>query len=183
MTPSTEIKNRIMKTRILQNLGVSVLLMLTILAVHAQPPDGGPKGDRIQALRIAYISKELNLTPDEAKVFWPIYDQRDAELKALRRDRRDEIEDIKENFETMSDAEVDKAVTEMFSIQQKEVEINQRYYAEFKKVIPMRKAALLFRCERQFRNILLREMQEHRPGGPPGGRPGGGPGSAPGGNK
>ena len=38
-------------------------------------------GNRLEALKIAYITKRLDLSPEEAQKFWPIYNQYAEELK------------------------------------------------------------------------------------------------------
>ena len=49
---------------------------------HAQD-DEGKRGERIQALKIAFITQKLNLTTDEAQKFWPVYSQYENEIKQL----------------------------------------------------------------------------------------------------
>jgi hypothetical protein len=58
---------------------ISVFTFFFIL-VQAQP---GPGGEKVQALYIAYVSKQLNLTPDEAQRFWPVHEQYDQELSSI----------------------------------------------------------------------------------------------------
>ena len=41
-------------------------------------------GNRLEALKIAYITNKLNLSPEEAQKFWPIYNQYSLELKVAR---------------------------------------------------------------------------------------------------
>ena len=65
---------------ILLTLGFTFAFIFS--AYSQQNPD---REDKIQALYIAYISQELNLTQDEAKQFWPVHTQYDAELKAINR--------------------------------------------------------------------------------------------------
>ncbi len=48
---------------------------------QAQP---GDKSEKIEALYIAYMTRELNLTEAEAKTFWPVHASFDAELRNLR---------------------------------------------------------------------------------------------------
>ena len=41
------------------------------------------KAERIQALKIAFITQKLQLTADEAQKFWPVYNQYDNEIRSL----------------------------------------------------------------------------------------------------
>ena len=38
-------------------------------------------GEKIQSLKIAFITQKLQLTPDEAQKFWPVYNQYDNEIR------------------------------------------------------------------------------------------------------
>ncbi len=58
------------------------ILLLTGFAAQAQP--GGNREDKIEALYVAYMTRELNLTEDDAQKFWPVHRQYDNEVKALR---------------------------------------------------------------------------------------------------
>ena len=54
------------------------LLVYTCAISFAQPPEDDnnkEKREQIQAQKIAFISTQLELTPDEAQKFWPIYNR------------------------------------------------------------------------------------------------------------
>src|SRR6185295_745050 len=46
--------------------------------------------NRIDAIKIAYLTKELELSPDEAKAFWPLYDRYTGEIKSTLKDSKDD---------------------------------------------------------------------------------------------
>ena len=50
---------------------------VTMLAQHPR--------ERLEALKTAFITRELQLTAEEAKGFWPIYENYSSTLKELRR--------------------------------------------------------------------------------------------------
>lgn len=53
---------------------------------------GEARRNKIEAIQIAYLTKELALTPDEAEKFWPVYNEYRGELTNTRRDaRNDEV--------------------------------------------------------------------------------------------
>ena len=165
-----------------------LLLMLSWTMAVAQPGGGG--GQDLEAIRIGYITKKLSLTPDEAKVFWPVYDGYRTEMKEVRGDMRETAQAAREDFDVMTDAEVETAVNKMLDGRRKELEITLRYHEQFKKVMNIRKIAKLYKAEREFTQLLLTRLQERQNGpgsggpanpGAPGQRPGGGGGGRPGG--
>src|ERR1700712_1124417 len=58
---------------------------------QAQRAEGG----RIDALKIAYITKKLDLNPEEAQRFWPIYNQYMVEIKSARQQYQGDKDELK----------------------------------------------------------------------------------------
>lgn len=156
-----------------------LLLMMVMLAcgILAQAQTVKPQGDpqKVEALKISFITNKLNLTPEEAKVFWPIYNQYEDEKKALRKSTFGEKEDMK-SIDEMTDAEAQKFIDNQIAFKAKELDLNKKYIAEFKKVLPVKKVAKLLMVEEHFKKMLLEKAKEtgppHEPGQPQGPKPG-----------
>ena len=159
----------------MKKLILSTLFLVLLFSGIAWAQPGG--GADLDAIRVGYITKKLSLTADEAKLFWPVYDAYKAELKAVRLDQREVAKAAKEDFDTMSDKEVEAAIDDMLGNRRKELDITMRYHEEFKKVLPIRKGAKLYRAELEFTQLLIERLQNAgaNGGGPRsnGGRPGG----------
>jgi hypothetical protein len=159
---------------------MKALLIVFLLAVLALPAIAQPPNNAdLESIRIGFITNKLNLTADQAKVFWPVYDAYRAEMKTVRDDSRDNVQGAKENFDTMSDKEVETAVDRMLDNRRKELDITLRYHEQFKKVINIRQIAKLYKAEHEFTQLLLQRLQQRQQqrmnGGAPGGPGGGGP--------
>jgi Spy/CpxP family protein refolding chaperone len=150
----------------------NLLMMLMSLAImttaSAQEPDkkGESHKEKMEAAKIGFITKELQLTPEEAQKFWPVYNQREAELEEVRKAMRKIHKDRK--IEEMSDAEADKAMEDMMLLRQRELDIDKKYHAEFKKVLPIKKVAQLYHAEMKFRHEVMKEWKERHGHGPHG---------------
>ncbi len=144
---------------------IGILLFFFFQMSFAQP------GERFEAWKVAYYTQKLNLTPDEAKLFWPVYNQFSGDRKKIRDKMRLERMEMKINFEEMKDEEVEALLDEMVAGRQSELDLYKRYINEFRKVLPPKKVALLMRVEQNFKQEVLRAMsdQPQRPG--PKGRP------------
>ena len=80
----------------------------------------------IDALKIAYITKQLNLSPDEAQKFWPIYNNYSTELKKAKIDfKQDELA-----FEEIKVGIMKKYKNEFKKIFNNDSKINQCFKAE-----------------------------------------------------
>lgn len=146
---------------------ITLVFILTALLsqfTYAQKPrgGGGRMKERMQAMKIGYITERLNLNTEEAQRFWPVYNRYSDEMMRLREDAKDNLMDGFADFQAMSDADADKLVNEMISFKVAEADIIRKYAAEFKKVIPIRKVAMLFRAEFDFRKEMLNRLRDRR---------------------
>lgn len=144
---------------------------LWILAAAAQPgggpPPHGEKKEQIEALKVAFLTKKLDLTPQEAQEFWPVYNQFQDELDKLREAHRSVRKSAKDDFDEMTDKDVEKVVDSEIAFRQNELDILKKYHAQFKQKLPMKKVARLYRAEEEFKRDLLKRIQDRREGGGP----------------
>lgn len=115
-----------------------ILMLATAFSSIAQP-----HGDRVRALRIAYITDKIHLSPQQSEQFWPLYNRYQDEIRAIRRD--DRIED-------------DIAMSEAI------LEVKKKYKVEFLKVISQEQLTALYKAEREFKAMLIKRLEEG--GGP-----------------
>lgn len=147
----------------------AMLLFFALLSVFAvaQPPVSQEQREEVEARRIGFITNEVQLSPEEAQVFWPVYNKYRDELEALRKDRANELMSAKINFDSYTDEQVSKAIDNEFNSRQKELDISRKYNTEFKKILPVKKVAKLYRAEQLFKISLLKDMRQDK-GGKPG---------------
>ncbi len=138
----------------------------------AQPPNKESKKEKEERIRrdkIAFISTELNLSPEEAQVFWPIYNEYEAELDLVRKEKRKYHKELK-NMDELSDDRAYELTELMFETDQKENEIRLKYLGKFAEVLGKKKAARVFMAEEMFKRELLKNIKKNGP--PPGGQRG-----------
>jgi hypothetical protein len=141
-------------------LMISVGILIFALSTHAQGPAN--RKEKIEALKVAYITKKLNLTPEEAQKFWPVYNKYQAEMEKLRKDFKGEMSEELLNLEQLSTADADKALNDMLTFKSNELELTKKYTAEFKKVLSSQKVVKLFVAEQEFKKELLRMLKERQ---------------------
>ena len=104
----------------------------------AQDEGTGNRAEKIQALKIAFITQKLALSSDEAQRFWPVYNQYESEIRGAFRENRDG--DVIENDERL-------------------LNIRKKYRPEFVKVLGESRRNKLFSAEREFRGVLLQHLK------------------------
>ncbi|MCG3164653.1 MAG: hypothetical protein POELPBGB_00412 [Bacteroidia bacterium] len=129
----------------------------------AQPgPKHEQKKEKVEAMKIGFITQQMNLTPDEAQKFWPVYNQMNNEIEALRKERKLSRENAKETFDIMSDADIEKLINDEMASRQKELDIHKKYVAQYKAILPVKKVAQFYKAEEQFKRKLLEKIQEKK---------------------
>jgi hypothetical protein len=142
---------------------ITTLFLFTTTLLLAQPGDErGNRREKMEAMKIGFMTKRLNLTPEEAKTFWPVYNQYQNEIDQLRKKRKEERPHDKEALEALPDKAVEKLVDEEIALRQGELDIVKKYHAQFKQVLPIKKVAQLYRTEEDFKRELLKKIQERR---------------------
>lgn len=124
-----------------------LLIIMIALGVSASSlaqddKEKGP-GGRIEALKIAYLTKKLNLSTDEAQRFWPIYNQYMTEIRKTRIDARQNKE-----------GEI--------PTEEKLLNIRKRYNGEFNKALSSEKVNTFFKAEKEFGTVVQKELMERR---------------------
>ena len=142
---------------IMQGL-LCIALLFGSTELFAQNPDN----PEIQAFRVGFYTKRLQLTPDEAKGFWPLHDAYSAELRAAQKASRQKLAEITQGAQALSDEQLSSKSDEFLVLKQKEFDLVKKYHEEFKKVLPVRKVALLYVVESNYKKKLLEEIRKRR---------------------
>lgn len=144
----------------------SLLAFWSATPSMAQGPPPTEVRDRVEAAKVAYITREARLSPAEAKVFWPLYEAYHAEMRSLSkspmdRERRQPITD---------DAEALKVLKDMERLAEEREALRKRYQKSYLEVLPAHKVLAYYRAEREFQRRLNDRLREgHSDGGRPGG--------------
>ena len=146
----------------MKTLAKILFLCLTVISAVAQDDDEIPQApdqkvrDKIEAARIAYITDQLQLTPEEAEKFWPIY----REFSTKRREIRQQLRNV--SREASPDKTDQEVVDQQFEIKQQELDLEKDYSGRLLKVISAQKLKSLPQAERKFRQMILDQIQRRQ---------------------
>lgn len=135
---------------------------------YVQRKQHGDQHKNIEAQRIAFITQELNLTPDEAKVFWPVYNEYDVKRHELRKSFKNAGDFKKQDIDKLSEKEINQILDNQIIEAQKFLDLRKEYHAKFKSVLPAVKVLKLYNAEREFQRMLMDRMGKQKPLPPPG---------------
>ncbi len=144
---------------------VFLILILSMMYGVGNAQRCGPKGNRkeyIDRERIPYFTNYLDLTPQEAEKFWPLYNQYTNKKEAIYSKIRKLKYRLKNENASLSEKEAYRLNEEYMQLLEKEYKIVRAYNEKFKKVLPISKVNKLYFAERDFRRYLLKRMRRGR---------------------
>ena len=122
--------------------------------------------ERIQSEKIAFITQELDLSPEEAQVFWPVYNQCWKEAMASHKAMMDAFGEFRgPKADELSDAELEKKVDAYIQANKASNQVMSDWYPKFKKVLPIRKVAKLYQAEEAFQQRMINNLRKHNGNG------------------
>jgi hypothetical protein len=136
--------------------------ILFLIAVFFSAKVSYAQPDKVQALKVSFITEKLNLTSQEAQGFWPLYNEYTDKIKSGRKAFRRQFAPIKE---FKSDKEAEDYLSAELKLKQSEVDLQKEYYEKFKKVLGAKKTALIPKAEEEFKKIVLESMGAKNSGG------------------
>ncbi|MDN3586807.1 hypothetical protein QWY86_09025 [Pedobacter aquatilis] len=136
---------------------VAFMLMLPSILLAQRP-----KGEEIESLKIAFFTKKLDLSADEAKVFWPIYNDMQAEQNSLRKERFQKMISFRkvDEIDNLSDAQVQSLITSEFDFRQRDLNLEKKYYYKLKSALPIKTVGKYYRAQEAFKRELLNRFRD-----------------------
>ncbi|QIL38508.1 hypothetical protein G7074_03990 [Pedobacter sp. HDW13] len=141
----------------MKNLIFVALMFLLPTALLAQRP----KVEEIESLKIAYFTQKLDLSPEEAKIFWPIYNDMQSEQNALRKERMQKMISFRkvDEIDNLSDAQVQSLITSEFDFKQRDLNLDKKYYNKLKSSLPIKVVGKFYRAQEGFKRELLNRFR------------------------
>ena len=142
--------------------GMIILVSLAVLP-FLQLTAQNPNLEKLNAYKIAFFTKRLNLTSQEAQKFWPVYDEFQDKRNAIQLERQKLNRNVNQNELNMSEKEMIEAGDLHISLQVQEASLAQEYHKKFREILSPAKILRLYQAENQYRLLLLNEIKDKPP--------------------
>lgn len=149
----------------MKNIKLLFLLFFTYnISVMAQT-EMKDKKEQIKAMKVAYITSELNLNSDEAAKFWPIYNAFDEKQFKLKHEKMQMYKNKLENnvSEQMSDKEASVLLAQMEKTEDELYQLRKKFNTDVKSVLSPVKILKLKKAEEEFNRKLLKQYRNKGP--------------------
>ena len=143
---------------------LSLLIAFPLLGQQNKKQEEKSFREKVEATKVAYFTEKLNLTPQEAQVFWPVYNKWWSERQEAYKKVHESVDAIVKLEEKggYSDPQMKKLINQYAQNLALEAEIFDMYVDEFYKILPTEKVAKIFVAEKGFRDILTKMWREKK---------------------
>jgi hypothetical protein len=127
---------------------------------HDLPPMDGQQREKIESLRRAYYTKELNLSVSEAEKFWPIYNTFENSKRQLHKEMKNFLDQEIQFIQSANDLE--NFTKKLGLMRQKETEQLLEYWKQSTMAIGLEKTKSLIGIDERFRKEVGEKLKERR---------------------
>lgn len=158
----------------MKKLFIAAVCLFAATALFAQPQKPSEEQrkkdlERIKAEKIAFITSELDLSPEEAQVFWPVYNQYWKELLESHKKMMDAFASFHgKRGDELSEKELETRLDEYIAASKAHNQVMSDWYPKFRAVLPVRKVAKLYQAEEAFQRRMIDNLKKQHPGKPQG---------------
>ncbi len=117
------------------------IIVFATLIVKGQggTPNRGNGREKIKMLEIGYLTRQLQLTTEEAEKFWPLFNKYQGEIRVVA---------------------ANDSITDDLERQQKILDIRKKYRKDFSNVLGEERGKKVYEAEDKFKMMVRREVQQ-----------------------
>lgn len=141
----------------------SLVIVLASLSGFAQGRKQQERMEALNARKIAFITRHMSLSPEEATVFWPLYNEYSEKRDKLLYQQFG-MGNEKEISE-MTPAEIKEYAECEVSRLEESASLKRQFHEDLKEILSIEKIALLYEAERDFNRMIFREARQGQGGG------------------
>jgi len=152
------------------SLGLVVLLASVSASTRVWAQDNSSIDSDIQMLRAdiradktKIMADQMQLSDAEGKAFWPIYNDYDNELSKLNDQRVALIKEYAQNYDTLTDQQVQSLADRSFSLAKKRIDLREKYFKKISKAVSPKSAARFVQVEDRVDMLLNLQLAANIP--------------------
>lgn len=112
--------------------------------------------ERIKALKTAFITEGLNLSPKDAEKFWPIYNDFNEKRRRLYKKEHADLGEL----ECISEEKAENMLKEYVDIEREDYLLKKKFFSDLRTIFTAKKIIQLKKIEDDFNRKLIKEYRE-----------------------
>ena len=142
---------------------LTALCFIAVTGTAAQPKNREDWKQKMMNEKIAFLTTEIGLTPEEGQVFWPVYNQISQEKDAAMRETFKMYKKLEEAIEAgRPEKELKVLLDEYLKAQDKSRNIEKGANEKLSKVLSVEKIAKLYIAEEHFRRHQIHKLHDRK---------------------
>ena len=138
----------------------TLLITLLFLVSYNNFAQDNDRRERIKALKVAYITEQLELSKTEAEQFWPVYNTFEEQEHKLKKESYNKRKNL--NIESISEDDAKKIIDEMVISEAKKQTLHQNFIKDLQKILPSKKIIKLKIAEDEFNKKMFEEYKKRK---------------------
>lgn len=140
----------------MKNLKLVALVLFMTLGFGALAQRPPIDREKLQAARVAFITTRIDLKPDQAEKFWPIFN----EYNDIRENTMSQISKLGRDIEAIGEEEAKSRIQKRFQLQNELIKEEQEFVAEASKVLSSKQILMLTNIARDFNRYLYQRGRD-----------------------
>ncbi|MEZ5042673.1 MAG: hypothetical protein R2828_22435 [Saprospiraceae bacterium] len=142
-----------MGKKIVDGLFILVLMLSSMAPLYGQVT----RRDRVEAERVAFITKIMQLSPKQAQDFWPIHGEYEAEENKIR--QRYKTQGF---LAEMDETQAQEALENRLRMEDELLSLKKNYFVRFRAIVTAKQMLLFLKANAEFKQYLLDEIRRRR---------------------
>lgn len=143
--------------KFMKTLTIISLFAIIFNTAMSQPHKQCKHKEQIKAQKVAFLTNKLDLSVQEAQLFWPLYNEYEKKKEEIFDAQKKMYESF--NKENISDKEMLQMADKFIDLEIAESKLLSEYHTKFKKILPIKKVVTLYTADRLFKKELLKQLK------------------------
>lgn len=140
---------------------LSAVMMASAFSVSARPQPHNDWKQKMMSEKIAFLTMELGITPEEAQKFWPIYNEVDKKRDEAMFKVFSAFQALENGVsEGKSEKEIENLLEKYLEAMEEQRDVEDEAAEKYLKVLSVDKVAKLYVGEEKFRRQHIRRLHE-----------------------
>lgn len=142
-----------------------VICMLGPLAGAQENPPTQKQLDiaALRAQRKAVVGANMKLTSQQAKAFWPLYEQYEDAMDKVDKRHAREIKEYAKNYQNLTDAQANQKLDEVMQVAQDRIDVQKRFIPKFRAALPGITVTRFFQIDNKLHALVQAQIAQMVP--------------------
>ena len=118
--------------------------------------------EQIQKEKIAFFTEKIGLTIEEAKKFWPVYNEYWNKKNELIEERKESMNYYLKHSASMNKKELENIADQYVNYRYKKGQLLKEYHKKFKEILPIEKVMRIYMADYDFKSYLLNKLKDSK---------------------